>query len=502
CFYALSASSTLDGISQLSRLRLRIKQTSAQKLITTYLRAAAKKQNICISALEDLAVPKFDVLDGRREWKFDDYTAVVNIVSVGKTNTLWLKPDGIGQKTMPQFVKDNFSAELKAMKEITKQIEQTLTAQRDRIDRMFRQNRHMAWPHFQNYFLNHPLVVLISKKMIWNFTENDKSFSAIFYSNKWVNAQNEHLAISENCTVSLWHPVISSMSETLNWRDFLIEHEIQQPLKQAFREIYLLTEAEIKTRTYSNRMAAHILKQHQFNTLVKVRGWSYHILGAWDGGDGGVSYLTLPEHNLEAEYWIDSVETNDGTSDGGSWRYVSTDKVRFIDIELNEVIELIDVPAIAFSEVMRDVDLFVGVSSVGNDPNWEDSGELVNYRTYWQTYAFGDLSEIAKTRKEALQRLLPKLKLKDITTIQDKFLVVKGKLRIYKIHIGSANILMEPNDQYLCIVPEPNMKDPSEELFLPFEGDRGLSIVLSKAFLLADDDKIIDTSITSQIVDT
>ena len=34
---------------------------------------------------------------------------------------------------------------------------------------------------------------------------------------------------------------------------------------------------------------------------------------------------------------------------------------------------------------------------------------------------------------------------------------------------------------------------------LPFEGDNTLSVILSKAFLLADDDKIKDRSILSQI---
>jgi hypothetical protein len=78
--------------------------------------------------------------------------------------------------------------------------------------------------------------------------------------------------------------------------------------------------------------------------------------------------------------------------------------------------------------------------------------------------------------------------------------VVRGKLRTYKIHLGSGNILMEPNDQYLCIVPA---RDPvsagSERLFLPFEGDATLSIVLSKAFLLAADDAITDPTIVRQI---
>jgi hypothetical protein len=34
---------------------------------------------------------------------------------------------------------------------------------------------------------------------------------------------------------------------------------------------------------------------------------------------------------------------------------------------------------------------------------------------------------------------------------------------------------------------------------LPFEGDGTLSIILSKAFLLADDAKITDPTITSQL---
>ena len=78
---------------------------------------------------------------------------------------------------------------------------------------------------------------------------------------------------------------------------------------------------------------------------------------------------------------------------------------------------------------------------------------------------------------------------------------MRGDLRTYKIHLGSGNILMEPNDQYLCIVPT-HTRDShlSEGLRLPFEGDTTLSIILSKAFLLAEKDtKITDLSITRQI---
>lgn len=84
---------------------------------------------------------------------------------------------------------------------------------------------------------------------------------------------------------------------------------------------------------------------------------------------------------------------------------------------------------------------------------------------------------------------------------------MRGDLRTYKIHLGSGNILMEPNDQYLCIVPGRGSggtaggasETATGQLFLPFEGDTVLAIILSKAFLLAEDTKITDPSITRQI---
>ena len=80
----------------------------------------------------------------------------------------------------------------------------------------------------------------------------------------------------------------------------------------------------------------------------------------------------------------------------------------------------------------------------------------------------------------------------------ERFLVVRGTLCTYKIHLGSGNILMEPNDQYLCIVPDSRAR-AHDSMWLPFEGDHTLSIILSKAFLLAADTKISDPTITRQI---
>lgn len=90
---------------------------------------------------------------------------------------------------------------------------------------------------------------------------------------------------------------------------------------------------------------------------------------------------------------------------------------------------------------------------------------------------------------------MPRLAIRDRARVEGRFLRVEGKVRAYKIHLGSGNILMEPNDEYLCIVP----KSSGDEVFLPFEGDRTLAVILSKALLLAQDDTIKDASIVSQI---
>jgi len=145
---------------------------------------------------------------------------------------------------------------------------------------------------------------------------------------------------------------------------------------------------------------------------------------------------------------------------------------------------------------MRDVDLFVGVASVAGDPEWLDRGHE-RYHAYWRETSFGELAESAVVRRELLRDLLPSLRIAGRCSLDDRSLVVRGNLRTYRIHLGSANVLMEPNDQYLCIVPARGKA--ATKVFLPFPEDERFNVILSKAFLLAEDDRIKDPTILAQI---
>ena len=329
----------------------------------------------------------------------------------------------------------------------------------------------------------------MARRLIWNFDGT----AAIPAGEGLVDADGKPFEPEEEATVSLWHPIDRSPDDVLAWRRRLAALEITQPFKQAHREIYVLTEAEMETRDYSNRFAAHVLRQHQFSALCQARGWRYSLQGDWDSHN--VPERSLPGRDISIAFAVDPVATD--RQHNYVYQYVTTDRVLFHD-GTGERLDLVEVPPLLFSELMRDVDLFVGVASIGNDPEWQDRGPDDAFIEYWHSYGFGDLAESAKTRRAVLEELLPRLKIADVCELEERFLKVRGTKRTYRIHLGSGNIQMEPNNQYLCIVPGGG-RPGGERVHLPFEGDGVLSIILSKAFLLAADDRIKDKTILSQI---
>jgi hypothetical protein len=500
CIYTLGNTRGLEGISHLSRLRLKIKQNNTRKLVEKYIEEASIKLGVSSSEIEELSIPNFGLEDGCKTHVFDDYSLEISIEELGKVNLIWRKPDGNTQKTVPSFVKSSakHAAKLKKAKAEVTQIKKYLTAQRDRIDRLYLDKRIWTYQSFLKFYLNHGLVSFIAKRLLWQFKKEETFVTAFYIDEQWITEEGTTLDwITEETEVRMWHPIHETVDGVLFWRQKLETLEIKQPMKQAYREVYILTDAEINTKMYSNRMAAHILKQHQFNALTSIRGWKYTLIGAFDGGYNEMTTKQIKAYGIQAQFWVGELNADEEYTDSGIWNYITTDQVRFM--KGDDVMDLVDVPKLVLSEILRDVDLFVGVCSVGNDPQWRDNGGLRQYHDYWTSYSFGDLTEVAKTRKQILEKLLPRLKISKVATIDGKFLRVKGTKRTYKIHIGSSNILMEPNDQYLCIVASRGKDKNTNNIFLPFEGDRGLSLVLSKAFLLAEDNKIKDPTILSQI---
>lgn len=524
CVWALGNMPGMEGVYQLAILKAKVKFGSAQIGIEKALNAAAEREKMPRDDIEELSTPTYGLGEvGLRCEQFGDFSAELRIISTHDIELHWFRADGKEQKSIPQSVKTDFAEDLKELQQSAKDIQKFLPALRDRIDNLFLARKTWTFETWQERYLNHPLMGVITRRLIWQFEQNSVVTSAIWYDGTLINQSGQPIAeLTSQANVTLWHPINASVETVSSWRQLLETKQIQQPFKQAHREIYLLTDAERNTNVYSNRFAAHILKQHQFNGLCALRNWRNKLRLMVDDVYPPAT-KDLPEWGLRAEFWIEGIGTNYGedTNESGVYLRIATDQVRFYQLGAAEnyvhaggggyggrwgqaaaaaPLPLDTIPTLVLSEIMRDIDLFVGVGSVGNDPTWQDGGPNGRYQDYWTSYAFGELGESAQTRKEVLKRLIPKLKIAKRCEIQEKFLVVQGELRTYKIHLGSSNILMEPNDQYLCIVPDRSSDTKtSDTLFLPFEGDRTLAIILSKAFLLANDKAIKDETITRQI---
>lgn len=518
--FVLSTFASKEAVGQLAMLKVRVKFGTAQKEIEKAFDVAASALSLARDEVEELGVPSYGLEEvGRRCETLGDYRAEL-VASGADAELRWFDAAGKQLKSVPAKIKANHKEDLKELQQSLKDVQAMLPAQRDRIDGMFLLEK--SWPiaQWRERYHDHPLVGTIAQRLLWRLDGTP----VLFRDGVATDIEGNPVPHGLKAEITLWHPVGRSIAEITAWRRRLEELRITQPFKQAHREVYLLTDAERNTETYSNRFAAHIIRQHQFNALCSARGWKNKLRLMVDDCYPPAS-KDLPPWGLRAEFWVEGVGDDFGvdTNDSGTYLRLATDQVRFYRTgaagnlahasgggyesraigpgreDVNAPLSLDEVPALVFSEIMRDVDLFVGVASVGNDPTWQDGGPGGRYREYWQHYSFGELSGSAITRKQVLERLIPRMKIASRCSLSDRFLVVRGDKRVYRIHLGSGNILMEPNDQYLCIVPNARARASEGDLYLPFDGDATLSIIISKALLLADDAKIKDLTITRQI---
>ncbi|MGW0195236.1 DUF4132 domain-containing protein [Nonomuraea sp. NPDC003201] len=415
-------------------------------------------------ALAERLEVAFRLPDGRVRQAFGEHTAVIS--TDGEVELSWWHGDR-KLKAVPAAVRREHPDEVKRLRELAKQTMQQQATLFRALEAGYTGEKAAPYRQLEGRsFVD---------RLIWEFEVSPGVWRG-------------ELGMSvPDVPVRLWHPARASVEEVRAWREVVQGKELRQPFKQAFREVYLLTPAEEESGIHSFRFDGHVVDYRRLRALFKQRGWQSPFLGQWDGGYEGEAHRVLAsgrwrvcfDHGLYDEHHASTGPVHFQRLTEGRWQQAP----------------LTEVPALVFSEAMRDVDLFVGVASITSDPRWADQGPD-HLRDYWRTGSFAALPPSAEVRRDALSRLIGRTTIADRCTMTDRFLVVRGDLRTYKIHLGSANILMEPNDAYLCIVAA---RAPQAGLFLPFEEDGRLALILSKAFLLANDTAITDPSITRQL---
>ncbi|MBB5775076.1 DUF4132 domain-containing protein [Nonomuraea jabiensis] len=464
-----------EVIAQLARVQAKVRRKSLLTKVKQILDTISVRTGLSPEQLVERTVPTFGL--------GHDGTRTEQGLTLAVTGAITCD----GRKTIPRSVDRELLAEFRAT---AKELKKTVPAERLRVEHALAAGRTWPWREACEFYLDHPVTGAFARSLIWEVVEGSAGLPA-HVDGAWelTDPAGRRIRPRPETSVRLWHPISHTPEEVRVWRDRLLAIGLRQPFKQAFREVYLLTPAEEATHDHSRRFSGHLLRYGQAKALLTERGWTGMSLGHWDAAGGseqceatkelpGGLTATWDFHLDEHSFERDGYSTTASVCVSGKLRFHTG----------TAPVPLAEVPPLTLSEALRDADLAVGVTSTGLDP--EGQGD------YWQSYSFGDLTESAEVRRDALARLLPRLAIADRCTLADRFLRVHGDLRTYKIHLGSGNILMEPNDAYLCIV-SPGTGD---QVFLPFEEDGGrLSIILSKAFLLAADAAITDPSIARQL---
>ena len=249
------------------------------------------------------------------------------------------------------------------------------------------------------------------------------------------------------------------------WQQDCFDKKREQPFKQVFRELYILTPAEQATKTASNRYEGHQVNPRQALALLGKRGW-----------------ITCPEEGVRKTFhkegisvWLSFLE---GFYTPAEVEGLTFQDICFIQRGEWKSLNLEDIPPRLFSEVMRDLDLVVSVAHQGGvDPE-------------------ASLSTV-EMRSALVRETCRLLKLKNVQ-LQNSHVLIEGKLGNYSIHLGSAVVHRQPGGS-LCILPVHSQH--RGRLFLPFaDDDPKTAEVVSKVLLLAKDHTIKDPTILEQIL--
>jgi hypothetical protein len=499
CLHAL-AQHGLTGLAKLSFLQKKIRYELGQKVIRKALNEAAVRNHLTVDEIKEVVAEDFDFIQGKsiHPVAWGDYQ--LGLHCVGDTQCeVWIESD---QQVAASTIKGLTSSSVyKDLKKQAALIARQIKVYALGFEEALLQERHWSYGFWQQYVAGHGILGWLAGRLIWQLElQNSEQVIGCYQADTqhWLDVRQQVITVNADQIKSLrlWHPIEATLDEVKAWREYILIKQIQQPFRQAFREVYIATETELKEQQ-SLRFAYHYLQQSKFRAVATGRAWNYEIQGGWDNVSLPSRYF--PAQGIIAILAVDFPKHSTLLNEQGVYAYIKTQEIKFSTSQ-GQLIDLNDVPKLIFSEVMRDADYFIQGCSIGLDYALELTGFPEEMQRYYSQRYQSTLSQIIVNRHDSLDHILSRLDIAYQCRLDSHFVYVQGQLHEYKIHLGTGHIFMSPNDQFICIVPQQKLEAVHvAHLFLPFEDDAMLSLILSKVLLLAQDHQIKDELIQQQI---
>ncbi|MDE6473554.1 MAG: DUF4132 domain-containing protein [Clostridia bacterium] len=271
----------------------------------------------------------------------------------------------------------------------------------------------------------------------------------------------------ESREVYIAHPVELKKLGLLSLAiEYVVKGNIRQPFKQVMREIYTKTDIEL-TQDEVLRFKGFEVDLKKCVAALKGKGWGV----SEDIGLRKVYYRTDTVAAIfrECDYLFTVDYDNVNRELHG---------IYFLKRKTGEIIPLKDVDDITFSETLRDVDLMISISS-----------KVI--------YDFAMAMSTVEMRQEVLKSIVEILGLSNVSFLKDN-IKVDGKRGTYVVNIRTGLVFKEGRGN-LAIDTVYSVDKP---ILLDFvDEDPMTADIISKAVVLAADDKIKDPALLREIED-
>ena len=486
CIRALGAQRDPLSIAFLCELGDTLPHRGARHRVATHLEAMAVELGTTVDSLGDL-VPDFGLdSSGCVEHRVGEWTALIE-VTPGGVQLTWQRqlPGGQGvlfDQVRPAEVRSSRPPRLELWEryrarivEVTAwQIERTLEMQRARVEAMYQKPKRWSFAHWHEHLFEHPLLgPFLVKRLIWRFEQAQAAPVATLC---WATGQPTDvvdpgrpwtLKDLHGTHVVLWHPLLHEAREA-QWQDWVIQAQCTQPLKQAFRETY--TDLGLPETDHT------LVRQHQFQALLKQAGWQTKLQGTWTPARPWV-WRTLAcgtRCRLRLIPLVDEAIT----TRPGAYVYVQLAGVDFLDVKGNRV-PAAQINPVWRSEAMREVAFAAEISTV--TPAQVDEvlqGALVRLGRQELVRSTGGQSEAVRLRALVLGKVIPRTHwMRNHLSLEEGVLCCVLEGRTWTIELRSG-LVWSPWGRMV----EVPVTHEVPRVTLPYQGDQTLGQIVSRSW--------------------
>ena len=257
CIYALVRMATPAALGVLARLRQLVDNKTVINRINRALEPVAAARGLTVDQLLEANLPDYDLdRDGILRLPIGGGSALVRLGGRSGARLVWLLADG-SHGSLPDDIEASFPEEVEEAKATAAGIAEAAVAERLRIQSLLATRRTYSPKAFIRSYVEHPLSGWFGRRLLWVMTAPDgerRTGRPVQSADGVLEAlDGRHVALLPGSVVRLWHPVLADEAEVRAAREFVSTRLINQPFRQAWREVYRPDDVERRTELYSNR---------------------------------------------------------------------------------------------------------------------------------------------------------------------------------------------------------------------------------------------------------